>query len=105
MANDPRTGSRLTVFALAAWLLACPVLLVVAVLVLPRFDLYGTSAERFALLALMATPLIGAFAIMRRRQSPWSARTLLAAGYLVAAGVMATFAVVFLGCTWAGACF
>lgn len=105
MANDSRTGSRVKGFALAAWLLACPVLLVVAVLVLPRFDLYGTAAERVSQLALMATPLIGACGIMRRRQSPWSARTLLAAGYLVAAGVMAMFAVAFLGCTWAGACF
>jgi hypothetical protein len=90
---------------LASWLLACPLLLVAAVLVLPRFNLYGAPAERYILLALMALPLVGAAGIVRYQQSTLLARLLLAAGYLIAGLVLALFGVVFIGCSWAGACF
>lgn len=90
---------------LASWLLACPLLLVAAVLVLPRFNLYGTPAEGYILLALMALPLAGAAGIVRYQESTLPVRLLLAAGYLVAGLVLALFGVIFIGCSWAGACF
>ncbi|WDS35236.1 hypothetical protein [Pseudoxanthomonas sp.] len=90
---------------LAVWLLTCPLLLVAAVLVLPRFNLYGTPAERYTLLALLALPLVGAIGIARYMQSTLLARLLLAAGYLIAGLVLALYAVIFVGCSWAGACF
>ncbi|WP_078759440.1 hypothetical protein [Novilysobacter spongiicola] len=90
---------------LAAWLFTCPILLTAAVLVLPRFNLYATLAERFTLLALLALPLVGAVGIARHKQSTLTARLLLAAGYLILGLGLAVFAVIFIGCSWAGACF
>lgn len=90
---------------LAAWLLTCPILLAAAVLVLPHFSLYGTPAERFTLLALLALPLVGTVRIARHKQFTLMTRLLLAAGYLISVLVLAVFAVIFIGCSWAGACF
>lgn len=91
--------------ALAGWLLTCPLLLAIAVLVLPRFNLYGTPAERYTLLALLAAPVIGAIGIIRYEPCTLPVRMVLIAGYLVAGLVLALFAAVFVGCSWAGACF
>ena len=92
--------------SLAAWLLACPLLLVAAVLVLPQFNqLYGTRAEKYTLLLLLALPVVGVIGILRRKQSTLSARLLLSVCYLSAGLVLALFAAVFIGCSWAGACF
>lgn len=91
--------------AFASCLLAFPLLLAAAVLVLPRFNLYGTPAEGYMLLALMALPLAGAAGIVRYKQSALLTRRLLATGYLIAGLVFALFGVIFIGCSWAGACF
>ena len=92
--------------SLAAWLLACPLLLFAAVLVLPQFNqFYGNPAEKYTLLVLLFLPLAGVIAILRRKQSALSVRLLLSACYLAAGLVLALFAVVFIGCSWAGACF
>lgn len=91
--------------SLAAWLLACPLLLAAAVFVLPRFNqLYGTSAERYMLLVLMALPLVGMVGIFRRKDCTLLVRLLLSACCLFPCVVLALFAVVFIGCSWAGAC-
>ena len=93
-------------FSVAAWLLACPLLLAAAVFVLPQFkQLYGTPAERYTLLALMALPLVGVVGIFRHKQFTLLVRLLLSACYLLAGVVLALFAVIFIGCSWAGACF
>ena len=90
----------------AAWLLACPLLLIVAVLVLPRFNqLYGTPAERYMLFLLLALPLTGVVGILRRNQFRLWFRLFLSAGYLAVCLVLAAFAMIFIGCSWAGACF
>lgn len=91
--------------AFASCLLTCPLLLVAAVLVLPRLNLYGTPAEGYVLFALMALPLAGAASIVRYKQSTLLTRLLLATGYLIAGLVFALFGVIFIGCSWAGACF
>ena len=91
--------------ALAAWLIACPLLLAAAVLVLPRFNLYGTPAEGYTLLALLFLPLAGAIGIALNLQSTLLPRLLFSAGYLIAGLALALFAVIFIGCSWAGACF
>jgi membrane protease YdiL (CAAX protease family) len=92
--------------SLVAWLLACPILLAAAVFVLPQFkQLYGTPTEKFTLLAFVALPFIGVVGIVRRKQFALSTRLWLSAGYLVAGLVLALFAVIFIGCSWAGACF
>ena len=90
---------------LAAWLLACPLLLAAAVLVLPRFNLYGTPAEGYTLLALLVLPSIGVVGIVRHMQSTLLARLLLSTGYLIAGLALALLVAIFIGCTWAGACF
>ncbi len=93
-------------FTVAAWLLACPMLLAAAVVVLPQFNqLYGTPTERYALLALMTLPLIGVVGIFRNKRSRLLVRLLLSACYLLTGLVLALFAVIFIGCSWAGACF
>jgi len=91
---------------LAAWLLACPLLLAAAVFVLPQFhQLYGAPTEKFALLALIALPLVGVVGIYRHKQATLPVRLWLSACYLFAGLVLAIFAVIFIGCSWAGACF
>ena len=92
--------------SVAAWLLTCPLLLAAAVLVLPQFNqLYGTPTERYMLLALMALPLVGVVGIFRHKQFTPLVRFLLSACYLLAGLVLTLLAVVFIGCSWAGACF
>ena len=93
-------------FPVTAWLLACPALLVVAVFVLPQLkQLYGTQSERFVSLVLMALPLIGVVGIFRYKQFTLGVRLLFCVCYLLAGLILAAFAVIFVGCSWAGACF
>lgn len=92
--------------ALAIWLLVFPALLVAAVFALPRFSqLHGTAAERYTLLALMVLPVAGVVGILRHLRSSLGVRLALAVGYLAGGLAFALFAVVFIGCSWAGACF
>jgi len=53
----------------------------------------------------MALPLIGAAGIVRYQKFTLLARLLLAVGYLIAGLALALFGVIFIGCSWAGACF
>ena len=90
---------------LAAWLLACPALLAVAVAVLPRFDLYGTPAESAWIGALIALPLLGVIGLCRHLRASWPARIALSLVYVLAAMAVAVFCAIVIGCSWAGACF
>lgn len=91
---------------LIAWLLACPALLAAAVFVLPQFkQVYGTPAEGVILLTLLALPMAGAIRILLHKQYTLSARLWLAVSYLAVGLVLAVFAAIFIGCSWAGACF
>ena len=81
-------------------------LLAAAVFVLPQFNqFYGTPTERYALLALMNLPWIGVVGILCYKRSTLLVRLLLSACYLLVGLVLALFAVIFIGCSWAGACF
>jgi len=92
--------------ALTTWLLVCPVMLAAAVFVLPQFNqLYGTPTERYTLLALMVLPLAGVIGILRHMRSTLPVRIAVSAGYLIAGRALALFVVIFIGCSWAGACF
>lgn len=92
--------------SVVAWLLVCPILLVAAIFVFPQFNqLHGSLIERYALLALMALPLVGVVGIFRHRQSTLLIRLVFSACYLLVGLVMALFAVIFIGCSWAAACF
>ena len=72
---------------------------------LPRFNLYGTPAEAYTFLALLLLPLVGAIGIALNLQSTLLLRLLFSAGYLISGLVLALFAVLFIGCSWASACF
>lgn len=90
---------------LAAWLLAGPLLLAAGELVLPGMNLYGTPAEKPTLAVLLLLPVLGVVGISRYLQATLLVRLLLCAVYLVGGVMLALLAVIFIGCSWAGACF
>jgi hypothetical protein len=84
----------------------CSATTVACVLVLPQFRfLYGTGADWVLSIILIALPFVGAFGAIR--YVPWALwiRALLAIGYVLAMVVPVLMTAIFVGCSWAGACF
>ncbi len=92
--------------ALLSSLLACPVLIAVLTPTLSPFrSLHGTLAEPIVLVALAMLPLGGVVGIVRfSRCTPW-VKAFWSLAYYLAMLVPATCSLIFIGCSWAGACF
>ena len=69
--------------SLIVWLMVCPALFLVALLLLtPQTTLYASWAERVLLLILFLLPLIGVVALFRQLQATRGVRILAAGAYL-----------------------
>lgn len=93
-------------FSLAAWALAFPLIVLASIFTLPRFtSLHGTLYEKLILSVLILFPLAGVFGIAKYTRISVLARVLLAFIYFALGIAVAMLADIYLGCSWAGACF
>jgi hypothetical protein len=92
--------------SLAAWVLAFPLLAIASISMLPRFtSLHGTFYEKLILSGLILFPLMGVFGIVKHARISLLARIFLAFIYLALGAAGAMLADIYLGCSWARACF
>ena len=93
-------------FSLAGWTLAFPLSVLASIFTLPRFtSLYGTLYEKLILSVLIVLPLAGAFGIAKYTRISMLPRVLLAFIYFILGVAVALFVDIYLGCSWARACF
>jgi hypothetical protein len=91
---------------LVLWLLVCPMALAASVVFLPRFtSLYRTHVEAAFYLGIVLLPTVGVIGIVRYLHATRLVRTLVSSGYVVAMLVLVAFTAIFVGCSWARACF
>lgn len=87
-------------------LLICPSILLVCVLLLPPFTwLYGTLTEKAFLLSLLTLPFVGVIGIVRYVSLARGVKAVLAITYLALMAMPVLFTAIFVGCSWARACF
>jgi len=102
MAFEARTNWKY----LAPWLLACPVLLIAGVLILPQYSfLYATRVESAVVLISFALPFVGLVGIVRLLRSTRGVVVAASIAYLAITLPLAMFSAIFIGCSWARACF
>jgi len=91
---------------LVLWLLACPTALAASVVFLPRFTaLYRTHIETAFYLGILLLPIVGVIGIVRYLHATTLVRTMVSLAYLVAMLALVAFTAIFIGCSWARACF
>lgn len=83
-----------------------PMALGACLMLLPQFrSLHGTVAEWILLAVLLLLPFVGAFGLIQYLPCSLRVRIAIAVAYVLAMAVPALFIAIFIGCSWAGACF
>lgn len=83
-----------------------PMALGACVVLLPQFrSLHGTVAEWILLAVLLLLPFVGSFGLIQYLSCSLWVRIAIAVAYVLAMVMPALFTAIFIGCSWAGACF
>ena len=84
----------------------CPVILAIAVILLPQIGgIYGTIHEKIFLFLMLSLPLLGVFGLVRYSGLTTKKIIMWSVVYLGLMALPVAGAVIFVGCSWAGACF
>jgi len=95
---------KLDRFVIAAWLLACPILVVILSILVGIYDRHSGTGGYVLLAVFLVTHLVGAFFIVLYMEATLFIRILLAAGYVFAGLILIIFASIFTGCMWVVKC-
>jgi hypothetical protein len=100
--RQEKNSSTLLVLALTI----CPLLLILFILTLPPFkQIYGTIFETLFLFMIFLLPFFGIGGIFQFSSLSPSKKIICSVVYFAVMLIPVGFTAIFVGCSWAGACF